>query len=78
MGPLYERQIPKEMLYTKMEGKLPRGKPQTRWTDEIRKYIQMRGENWEEIQENRKLENRDGWRFLYNSRPTSLDTTKEC
>ena len=24
-------------------------------------------ENWEEIQENRKWENRDGWRFFYNS-----------
>ena len=27
----------------------------------------MRGENWKEIQENRKWENKYGWRFLCNS-----------
>ena len=31
--------------------------------------VEMRGGNWEEIQENRKWENRDGWRLLCNSRP---------
>ena len=35
----------------------------------------MREEYWEEIQGNRKWENRDGWRFLCNSQPTSLETT---
>ena len=29
----------------------------------------MRGENWKEIQENRKWENRDDLRFLGNSQP---------
>ena len=28
----------------------------------------MRGGNWEEVQENRKWENRNGWRVFYNSR----------
>ena len=44
-----------------MEG----GRPRTRW-------IEMRGKNWEEIQENRKWKNRDGWRFPCNSEPISL------
>ena len=34
----------------KTEKKRPRGRPRTRWTDRIRKDIDMRGENWEEIQ----------------------------
>ena len=41
--------------------------------DQIRKDIEMRGENWEEIQENRKWKNRDSSKFLYNSRPISLE-----
>ena len=59
-----EERILKKMLHTKMEGKPPRGRPRTRWIDQIRKDVEMRGENWEEILENRKWENRDGWRFL--------------
>jgi hypothetical protein len=31
-----------------MEGELPRGRHKTRWIDQIRKDIEMRGENWEE------------------------------
>ena len=42
--------------------------------DQIRKDIEMREENWEEIQENSKWENRDGWRYLCNSLPISLET----
>ena len=45
--------------YTQMEGKLPRGRYWTRWTDQIRKDIEIKGAKWEEIQENRKWENRD-------------------
>ena len=37
-----------------MEGKQPRGKPETRWMDQIRKGVEMKRENWTEIQENRK------------------------
>ena len=35
--------------------------------------IQMRGGNWEEIQENRKWVNRHNCRFLCNSRLISLE-----
>ena len=47
--------------------KRPRGRPQTKWVDQIWKDIEMRGENWYEIQENRKWGNRDSWRFLCKS-----------
>ena len=43
-----------KMLYTKMEGKRPREKPRTRWIDQIRKDGEIGGENWEDIQENKK------------------------
>ena len=70
-----EERIPRKKLHRKMEGKRPRSRPRTRWIDRIRKDIEMRGENWEEMQENRKWENRGGWRFLCNSRSISLETT---
>ena len=54
---MQEERIPKKMLHIKMEGKRPRGR--TRQIDQIRKDIEMRGRNWEEIQENRKWVNRD-------------------
>ena len=49
-----EERILKKMLHTKMEGKRPRGRSRTRWIDQIGKSIEMRGENWEEVQENSK------------------------
>ena len=58
------------MLHTKVEGKGSRGRPRTRWIDKIGKDIEKRGENWEEIQENRKG---DGWKFFCNSQPISLE-----
>ena len=42
-----------------MVEKRPRGRPITRWIDQIRKDIEMRGGKWEGIQENSKWENRD-------------------
>ena len=48
-----EERLPKKMLQIKMEGKWPRGRSKTRWIDQIRKNIKMRGENWKKIQENR-------------------------
>ena len=40
------QRIPMKILHTKMEGKRVRGKPRTRWIDQIRKDIEMRVENW--------------------------------
>ena len=63
-----------------MEGNRPWGKLRTRWIDPIRKDIEMRGKNWEEIQINRKWENRDLsaivntylWKLLNNDDDISL------
>jgi hypothetical protein len=44
------------MLHTKMEGTLPRGKLRSRWIDRIRKDIEMRGGNWKVIKEKGKWE----------------------
>ena len=41
-------------LHTKTEEKRPRGRPRNRWIDQNGKNMEMRGVNWEEIQENRK------------------------
>ena len=38
------------MLHTKLEGK-PRRRPNTRRIDQIRKYIEMRGENGKKYKE---------------------------
>ena len=40
-----EERIPKKVLHTKMEGKQPRERPRTRWKDQIRKDIELRGGN---------------------------------
>ena len=45
-----EERMPKEMLHTNGAQQL-RGKSITRWIDQIRKDIEMRGENWEEVRE---------------------------
>ena len=59
-----ERGYLRKFVHTKMEGKRLRGRLRTRWIDQIIKGNEMRGGGWEEIQENKKWENRDGWRFL--------------
>ena len=38
-----EERIPKKKLHTKMEEKWPGGRTRTRWLDQIRKNIEMRG-----------------------------------
>ena len=37
--------MPEKMPYTKMEGKLPREGPRTRWRDQSRLDVEMKGEN---------------------------------
>ena len=45
-----KERILKKMLHKKWgRGGRQRGIPRTRWIDQIKKDIEMRGENWEEI-----------------------------
>ena len=62
-----EERIPKKMVHTKMEGKRTWGRSTTGKIDHIRNDLEIRGKNWEKIQENRKWENRDAghhWKRL--------------
>ena len=72
--PMRQDRILNKMLH-KIEEKRYGIRARTRWIDQIRKDIEIGGENWKEVQENRKWENRDGWRFLCYSRPIHLGTT---
>ena len=47
-----------------MEGKRTRRWLRTTWINQIRKDIEMTEETWEEIQENSKWVNRDGYSSL--------------
>jgi hypothetical protein len=49
-----EKRIPKKLLHTKMEEKQPKAKSSTKCMDQIRKDIEVRGKNWEEIEEWKK------------------------
>ena len=46
---------PKKMLHNKWRG--PRGRPQTRWIDQIRKDKEMIEKNWEEYKKTGSGEN---------------------
>ena len=46
-----EERIFMKMLHIKNGGKITKRRPITRWIDQIKKDIEMRGENWEEIQQ---------------------------
>ena len=53
-----------ENVTHKNGGKTIKRKTRIRCIDQIRKDIETGGENCKERQENRKWNNRDGWRFL--------------
>ena len=59
-----DERMPKRMLHIKMKWIRPRGRPPNQMYRPFRKDIEMRGGNWEGIQENRKWENRDGCNSL--------------
>ena len=45
-----------KMLHTEMEGKRPRERSRTRWIDQIRNDMEMKGKKLEEIQECGRIE----------------------
>jgi hypothetical protein len=62
-----DEKIPKKMLEMKLRGRRPRGRPRTRWMDQVKREMEKRGK--------KEWEDRDRWRFLYNSQPRELETT---
>ena len=62
MTRMEEENTTEENSTHKNAGKRPIRRPRTRWMDQIRTDIEMRRENLEETQENRRWENRDSWK----------------
>jgi hypothetical protein len=66
-----DERIPKNMLEMKLRGKRPRGRPRTRWMDQVKSEMEKRGKKW-------TLVKQDGrWRFLCNSQPKNWKQRKK-
>jgi hypothetical protein len=65
-----DERIPKKTLEMKLRGRRPRGRPRTRWMDEVMRDVEKRGKKWTQVKQDR-----DRWRFLCNSQPKKLETT---
>jgi hypothetical protein len=57
---LEENRIPKKVLYMNLETKRLRGRPRSRWQDEVKEDRRLvGGKGWKE-----KVYNREGWKKL--------------
>ena len=56
----------KKLSRQNQEGKRSKGRPRTRWLDQIREDIEDRGQTWTEIHKTKTWGERDGWRSLSN------------
>jgi hypothetical protein len=72
-----ERIPKKNMLAMKLRGRGPRGRPRTRWMDQVKRDMEKRGKKWMQVQQDREGEDRDRWRFLCNSRPKNWKRLKK-
>jgi hypothetical protein len=59
-----DERIPKRTLEMKLRGRRPRGRPRTRWMDQVMRDVEKRGKKWTQVKQDRELEDRDRWRFL--------------
>jgi hypothetical protein len=65
-----DERIPKKMLEMKLRERRPRGRPRTRWMDQVKRDMEKRGKKWTQVKQDRCR-----WRFRRNSRPKELETT---
>jgi hypothetical protein len=70
-----DERIPKKMLEMKLRGRRPRGRPRTRWMDQVKRDMKKRVKKWTQVKGNRNGKTRDRWRFPCNTRPKELQTT---
>jgi hypothetical protein len=67
-----DERIPRRTLEMKLRG---RGRPGTRWMDQVMRDVEKRGKKRTQVKQDREWEDRDRRRFLCNSRPKKLETT---
>jgi hypothetical protein len=70
-----DERISKKMLEMKLRGRRPRGRPRTRWMDQVKTDMENKRKKWMQVKQDRECEDRDRWRFLCNSLPKELETT---
>jgi hypothetical protein len=54
-----DERIPKKMLEMKLRGRRPRGRPRTRWMDQVKRDMKKRGKKWTQVKGNRKWEDKE-------------------
>jgi hypothetical protein len=54
-----DERVPKRMLEMKLRGRRPRGRPRTRWTDQVKRDTEKRGKKWTQMQQAKEWEDRD-------------------
>jgi hypothetical protein len=65
-----KERIPKKVLYLKVKGKCPRGRPRSRWKQQVRKDVRQReGRPWKKLRR-RSCGKTDRWKGLVVRRPT--------
>jgi hypothetical protein len=70
-----DERIPKRTLEMKLRGRRPKGRPRTRWMDQVMRDEEKKGKKWTQVKQDREWEDRDRWRFLCNSQPKKFETT---
>jgi hypothetical protein len=67
-----DERIPKRTLEMKLRGRRSRGRPRTRWMDQVMRDV---GKKQTQVKQDTEWEDRDRWIFLCNSRPKKLEMT---
>jgi hypothetical protein len=49
-----DERIPKRMLEMKLSGRRPRGRPRTRWMDQVMRDVEKRGKKWMQVKQDRE------------------------
>jgi hypothetical protein len=46
-----DERIPKRTLEMKLRGRIPRGRPRTRWMDQVMRDVEKRGKKWTQVKQ---------------------------
>jgi hypothetical protein len=44
-----DERLPKKVLKMKLSGRRPRGRPRTRWMDQVKRDMEKRGKKWMQV-----------------------------